>query len=162
MSKSWLRDGVFDFHSALSSFNLQMVLSGHHNGTLHCVFWGESLFNNLNIAIDTFYYRYSFITNFLHLYTVDIFPGTLEWYRCGNSWQTTWIFEDNGNTHIGLIQYSRQTFVRGKLSKNHNGSFKYSKVGSMSFWCATSTSYIIYVINFKLNLFIVRRCKTQI
>lgn len=25
-------------------------------------------------AIDTFYYRYQFITSFLHLYTVDIFP----------------------------------------------------------------------------------------
>lgn len=115
-SKSWLRvsvlcDGVVTLHSACAVKLLHMALSGHHNETLLCVFWRESF--------DIFSYRYQLQT----VYIVDIFPwnfgviqvrGFLTNYLDyeGNGWRVT-----NTHTCIWLIQYSRQTVVKGKLSK---------------------------------------------
>lgn len=117
-SKSWLRagvlcDGVVTLHSARAVELLQMVLSVHHNKSL--LYSEES-------------HSTSFLTGISLLqtvYTVDIFPWNFGVIQVrgfltnhldyqGNGWRVT---VTNTYTCIWLIQYSRQTVVKGKLSK---------------------------------------------
>lgn len=78
-TKSWLRasvlcNGVVTLHSASAVELLQMVLSGQHNKSL--LYSEESPSTSFLTGIS---YKLS-----------TFFPGTLEWYRCVDSWQTTW------------------------------------------------------------------------
>lgn len=86
------------------------------------------------------------VTNCLH-FSLELWSDTGAWILdkllgLSRQWLTSY---SNKHTYMYMINTIQPTdLVIGKLSKNHYGSLKYSTVGSMSFWCATSTIGTLY------------------